>query len=317
MDADDLAGLARAINVAIGLALALILTLAAVASIMVTRRTVGRIESINATSRAIMQTGLGRRIELRGTHDEWDELAANLNSMLDRIEILLRQVKQVTDNVAHDLRTPLARMRGRLERAYNRPRANEADQSLIGDTLADLDGVLHMFGALLRISQIEAADSSAALRPVDLAPIASEIAELFDAAAEEKKMKLACECEQNVMVVGDRDLLFDALINLVDNAIKHGREGGQVRLEVKNSEQGALVSVADDGPGIPADEINRVFDRFYRLERSRGSPGHGLGLSLVTAVAHLHAARIEMADHHPGLIVQIRFPPMAESQPGD
>ena len=152
----DLDHFVRRIKIALGAGIVLIFVLAGVASLSVTRRTVGRIETINATSRAIMQSGLGERIPRRGTHDEWDELAANLNSMLDRIELLMNEVKQVTDNVAHDLRTPLTRIRGRLERAYARSGSGVADANLIADTLADLDAVLAMFTSLTRIAQIEA-----------------------------------------------------------------------------------------------------------------------------------------------------------------
>ena len=286
----------------------LILVLAGVASVTVTRRTVGRIEAINATSRAIMQSGLGQRIPLRATGDEWDELAANLNSMLDRIEALMAEVKQATDNVAHDLRTPLARMRGRLEKAYNKQREADCDQSLIGDTLADLEGVLRMFASLTRISQIEAYDRTAAFRSVNLAEIASEVVELCDAAAEDKGGHLKVVGQQRVLVTGDRDLLFDAVANLVDNAIKHGRDAGQVSVEVEESEGGAVISVSDDGPGIPVHEHEHVFKRFYRLEQSRRTPGNGLGLSLVAAVARLHRARVEMIDNEPGLKIQLRFP---------
>ena len=167
-DIDELQEFSRRIKAALALSILLIFVLAGVASVSVTRRTVGRIESINATSRAIMQSGLGQRILLRGTRDEWDELAANLNSMLDRIEALMGEVKQVTDNVAHDLRTPLARMRGRLEKAYKIQRNGDYDQLLIGDTMADLEGVLRMFSSLTRISQIESYDGTAAFRPVNL-----------------------------------------------------------------------------------------------------------------------------------------------------
>ena len=311
LDVSDFEAFRKMIDLALGVALAMIMTLAALASIMVTRRTVGRIEAINATSRAIMQSGLGRRIALRGTQDEWDELARNLNSMLDRIEMLMEQVKQVTDNVAHDLRTPLARIRGRLERAYTRPRANDADQSLIADTLTDLDSVLHMFASLMRISQIEAYERDRAFRTIDLATIASEVAELFDAAAEESRVKLSVECDPRVLVSGDRDLLFDALANLVDNAIKHGGESGEVNLEVRKCGDRAVVSVTDKGPGIPANEFGKVFDRFYRLERSRPTPGNGLGLSLVAAVARLHGAKIDLAHNCPGLKIQLVFPLLA------
>jgi signal transduction histidine kinase len=308
-DIDDLQGFVQNINAALALTISLILVLAGVASLQVTRRTVGRIESINAASRAIMRSGLGQRIPLRGTHDEWDELAANLNSMLDRIEALMGEVRQFTDNVAHDLRTPLTRMRARLEKAHAGLRDSQGgDQSLIDDTIAELDAVLGMFTSLTRISQIEARDRTAAFRTVDLAEIAHEVVELFDAAAEDTGGHVEAVGDRGVAVTGDRDLLFDAVANLVDNAIKHGRERGRVTVAVSKRDRGAVISVADDGPGIPADECNRVFKRFYRLERSRRTPGNGLGLSLVAAVARLHGAQIEMRDTAPGLEFQLWFP---------
>jgi signal transduction histidine kinase len=307
-DIDDLDEFVKKIEAALVGGIALIFVLAGVASVSVTRRTVGRIEAINATSRAIMQSGLGKRIPLRATRDEWDQLAENLNLMLDRIEALIGEVKQVTDNVAHDLRTPLARMRGRLERAYNRQRDGDYDQLLIGDTMADLDAVLRMFASLTRISQIEANDRTAAFPTVNLSGIASEVVELFDAAAEAKGGRLNAVGDQQVLVTGDRDLLFDAVANLIDNAIKHGREAGQVTVEVTQSDGSAVISVADNGPGIPADECQHVFKRFYRLERSRRTPGNGLGLSLVAAVARLHGASIEIVDNAPGLKFRLRFP---------
>src|SRR6266480_1540466 len=306
-DISDLLELGDRIRIAFAWAIGLIFVLAGVASVSVTRRTVGRIESINATSRAIMQTGLGKRILLRGTRDEWDQLAENLNLMLGRIEALMAEVKQVSDNVAHDLRTPLARMRGRLEKANARQRNGDYDQSLIDDTMADLDAVLRMFSSLTRISQIEAGDQTSAFRTVNLSEIASEVVELFDAAAEEKHAHLDAVVDQRVLVTGDRDLLFDAVANLVDNALKYGREAGRVTVEVTQN-GGAVISVADDGPGIPEDECQHVFKRFYRLERGRRTPGNGLGLSLVAAVARLHGARIEMMDNRPGLKFRLRVP---------
>ena len=305
---DDLDEFARKMKTALLWATALIFVLAGLASLTVTRRTVGRIESINATSRAIIEGGLGKRIPLRGTRDEWDQLAESLNLMLDRIEGLMAEVKQVTDNLAHDLRTPLARIRGRLERAHNNLREGDYDGSLICDTIADLDGVLRMFSSLTRISQIEANDRTAAFRTVNLAEIAGEVVELFDAAAEDRGIKLNTLGAQRVLITGDRDLLFDAVGNLVDNAIKHGREGGRATVEVIQRGGSALISVADDGPGIPVNERQHVFKRFYRLERSRRTPGNGLGLSLVAAVACLHRAHIDLADNAPGLKFQLWFP---------
>jgi signal transduction histidine kinase len=286
----------------------LLLILAGLAAVLVTRRTVGRIESINATSRAIMLSGLDQRIPLRGSHDEWDRVAENLNHMLDRIETLMGEVKLVSDNVAHDLRTPLTRMRARLEKAFHGPRNSESDAALIGDTIADLDAVLRMFASITRISEIETRARKGAFRTVNVVEIADEVVELYDAAAEQDATRLILGGEREVKVTGDRDLLFDAIANLVDNAIKHGRPGGQVRVTCGNVEGDAVVSVADDGPGIPADQHDRVFKRFYRLEQSRYTPGNGLGLSLVAAVARLHGARIELRDNAPGLEFKLLFP---------
>ena len=296
------------IKTAMALSVLLVFILAAASSVSVTRRTVGRIEAINQTSRTIMQSDLGTRIPLRGTRDEWDQLAENLNLMLDRIQQLMLEVKEVTDNVAHDLRTPLARMRGRLEKAHGRKRNDNEHQSLIGETMADLDAVLRMFTSLTRISQIETKSRTAAFGSVNLVEIAAEVVELFDAAAEEKGSQIELLADYQVFVIGDRDLLFDALANIVDNAIKHGPEAGRVTVEVADDHGAGVISVADDGPGIPSEEFRHVLKRFYRLERSRCTPGNGLGLSLVEAVARLHGARIEMIDNMPGLRFRLRFP---------
>ena len=304
----DLDEFARNIRIALVWSGLLLLVIAGVASVSVTRRTVGRIESINATSRAIMQSGLGKRIPLRGTRDEWDQVAENLNLMLDRIEVLMSEVKQATDNVAHDLRTPLARMRGRLEKAHVRSRDSESDQALIADTIADLDAVLRIFASLTRISQIEASDRTVAFHPVSLTEIAGKVVELFDAAIEERGGELSLTGDVHAVVVGDPDLLFDAIANLVDNAIKHGRAGGRVIVQITHETDSAVITVADDGPGIPPEEHRHVFKRFYRLEHSRHTPGHGLGLSLVAAVARLHRADIELIDNAPGLKFRLTFP---------
>jgi signal transduction histidine kinase len=303
----DLTSFVRKIYLALALVLVLIFVLAAGAAVTVTRRTVGRIETVNATSRTIMQSGLGERVPLRGSYDEWDQLAENLNSMLDRIGTLMEEARQATDNVAHDLRTPLTRMRGRLENATIRPRDGLADQVLITDTITDLDDVLRMFSALTRISQIETTTRTAGFCSVDLVEIGESVADLYDAAAEERKVNLEVIGQRPMLIAGDRDLLFDALANLVDNAIKHGREAGSVVIALVRHDDTAVLTVADNGPGIPPDEYQQVFRRFYRLERSRCTPGNGLGLSLVAAVARLHEARLELSDNGPGLRVEMRL----------
>ena len=306
-DVSELDSFADQIETAVISVVVLIFVLAAVASVLVTRRTVGRIESINATSRAIMLSGLDKRIPLRGTNDEWDRVAENLNLMLDRIETLMGEVKQVSDNVAHDLRTPLTRMRGRLEKAYHGNRIAENDQSLIGDTIADLDAVLRIFSSITRIAQIETQARKVGFRTVNLVEIAGEVVELYDAAAEPAGTSLTVAGDSEVLVTGDRDLIFDAIANLVDNAIKHGRTGGRVVVASETVDGRPVISIADDGPGIPPDEYEHVFKRFYRLEHSRYTPGNGLGLSLVAAVARLHGARIEMLDNSPGLKLRLWF----------
>jgi signal transduction histidine kinase len=311
-DISDLGRFADEIYTALAFTILLIFVLAAVASVSVTRRTVGRIESINVTSRTIMESGLGRRIPLRGTQDEWDYLAQNLNSMLERIEGLMAEVKQVNDNVAHDLRTPLTRMRGRLEKASIEKSGSDRDQSLINETIADLDDVLRMFSSLTRISQIEA-NQKIAFRTVNLIEIATAVGDLFDASAESKGGRVQVIGDKSVRISADRDLLFDATSNLVDNAIKHGRVGGIVIISVEQTDGGAVLSIADDGPGVPADEVEHVFKRFYRLERSRSTPGNGLGLSLVAAVARLHGAHVALSDNGPGLKVELQFPPLDEA----
>ena len=286
-----------------------IVIVSAASSVMVTRRTVARIEGINAASRAIMESDLQKRITLHGASDEWGQLAANLNSMLDRIEFLMGEIKQVSDSIAHDLRTPLTRMRARLERASLRTRNAEEDQALLASAIVDLDDVLRMFRALTRISQIEASTQANTLHILDLSLVAKEVAELFDAAAEERGSRLEVRGGEPIEILGDRDLLFDAISNLVDNAIKHGRERGLVSISTDCHEEGAVLAISDDGPGVPPNETDLIFRRFYRSEKSRCTPGNGLGLSLVAAVARVHGANIKLFPNRPGLTIELQFPP--------
>jgi len=227
--------------------------------------------------------------------------------MLARIEELTESTRQVADNVAHDLRTPLTHLRGRLEKALDRPLDLAQYRALVADSIGELDALLLTFSSLLRISRIEADDRTAAFRRLDLSAIAREVVDLFDPTADEAAVRLRLYDTGPVAVIGDRDLLFDELSNLIDNAIKHGGEGGAVTVRVAQNDTGPVLSVSDSGPGIPIEEREHVLQRFYRLERSRHSPGNGLGLSLVAAVASLHGARLEMADNAPGLTFALHF----------
>ncbi|MFL5266090.1 MAG: sensor histidine kinase [Stellaceae bacterium] len=306
--ADDRKLLSKKIRTSLVWAASAFFVLAAAAGISTSRRSVARIEEIIATSREIIRTGLRERIPLRGTGDEWDGLADNLNSMLDRIEDLVEANQQVSDSVAHDLRTPLTRIRGRLEKAYGQQLDLDQHHALIGDVITQLDEVLRTFASLLRITQIERADRKNPFQTIDLTEIAREVVELFDPAAEENFVRLRITVSEPLNVDGDRDLLFDAISNLVDNAIKHSGGGGEVTIALSHRADGPVLSVADRGPGIPVEEHRNVLRRFYRLERSRNSPGNGLGLSLVAAVVNLHDARLVMANNSPGLKIELHFP---------
>jgi signal transduction histidine kinase len=277
------------------------------------RWTLGRIDRINRTTAGIVAGDLGRRIELSGADDEFDELARHLNAMLERIDRLLAGMRQVTDDIAHDLRTPLTRMRSRVELALMRDHAIAPEtRDLLEATLRDADGLIETFNALLSIARAEAGAQRGEWEAVDLTALAREVHELYEPLAEDKgiALELLPDPAGPALTLGNGQLLAQAIANLVDNAIKHTPPGSNVTLRTRRGPEPA-VEVADDGPGIPADQRERAKQRFVRLDAARSSvPGSGLGLSLVDAVAKLHEGRLDLLDNEPGLKVRLSFRPV-------
>jgi signal transduction histidine kinase len=271
-----------------------------------------RLDTINRTSGEIIAGDFSRRVPLAGSGDEFDVLAENLNRMLDRIERLMKGLREVTDSVAHDLRTPLNRLRNRLEESAARLSAEGAQASEIERAIAETDQLIGTFNALLLIAETDAGTTRAAMSALDLGEVAADVVELYEPLAEEKKVALSLMPEPPVIIEGNRSLIAQALANLLDNAIKYTPKGGKVRIRTAITAAGVDLSVADSGPGIPAEDRPRVTERFVRLEASRNSPGTGLGLSLVAAVAHFHHAELVLEDNAPtGLKAVLRFPKSA------
>ena len=270
-----------------------------IGGLFMTRNMLHKVDAVNRTSTQIIHGDLTQRVPVSGSGDEFDQLAHNLNAMLDQIERLMIGMRQVTDNIAHDLRTPLSRLRARLEvTLIEKPDAARYAEAL-RDTIAEADNLLGTFNALLSIAEAEAGTRRAGLAAVDLAEIARNVAELYEPVAEEKGLALKLDIPETIVVRGDRHLLSQAIANLVDNALKY-TPTGHVLLAARADGANARIEVADTGPGVPADRRQAVFDRFVRLEGSRSTPGNGLGLSLVRAVATLHGGAVWLEDSEPG-----------------
>jgi signal transduction histidine kinase len=293
---------------------------AIVAGLAVGRSVLRRIEVINATTRSIMAGDLSRRIPVAGNSDELDELSQSLNGMLDRIEQLMNGLREVSDNIAHDLKTPLNRLRNSAEAALRDGRGGEAYREGLESTIEKADDLIKTFNALLLIARLEAGVVEESAEVFDLGRLVRDVAELYEPVAEEAGLALTIQAEDGIMIRANRQLVGQAVANLADNAIKYSARAAQglvpAIVEVKAGKSGGLaeISVADRGPGIEAKDRDRALRRFVRLEKSRTQPGTGLGLSLVAAVARLHNGAVRLEDNDPGLRVVVTLPVVSQER---
>lgn len=307
-DVNELKRVRLRIISSLGWGLLLTLALGLLGGMVMSRRMLHRLESINDTSQKIMDGDLGRRVPSRSSGDEFDQLADNLNRMLDQTESLMEGIRRVSDNIAHDLKTPLSRLRQRLEalsRHYSDDSIPKAD---LEAALQETDHLLDTFNALLKIARIESGPLRSDMQTVNLSTLAADVVELYEPLAEDKRQRLTFQSRSDPTVSGDRDMLFQAFANLIDNAIKYTPVGGIISVHCTSHDISTEFAVTDSGPGIPAEKREKVFQRFYRLDESRSTTGNGLGLSLVQAVASLHGATVSLTDAEPGLTVRFILP---------
>lgn len=272
-----------------------------------------RLHTLAVTATAIMNGNLSQRMAVTGAGDDFDRLSMTLNVMLDRLSDLMDNLQQVSNDIAHDLRTPLGRLRQKLEKAQTGASSPADFQATIEDALAEADGLLSTFTAVLRIAQIDAGVPRAGFESIVLSEIAKTVAEAYEPSVSEGGRHLKSRILPDLSVNGDRDLLTQLVANLIENAVAHTPAGTTIEVAVDSVGDDVVLSVADDGYGVPADEREKIFRRFYRAQRSRTTPGTGLGLNLVAAVAHLHGAKVAADDNAPGLRITVRFPEKQDS----
>ena len=295
---------------------AIVIVLGLAGGLFVTRRVLRRVDAMTETTRTIMAGDLGERLPVAGTGDELDRLADNLNVMLERIEALMHGLKEVSDNIAHDLKTPLTRLRNRSEEALRTAKSEAEYRAALEGIIEDSEGLIRTFNALLMIARAESGQARDDMGEFDAAEVAHDVGELYEPLAEEKGIALKVEADAPAKLKGNRELVSQALANLVDNAIKYAEprdlaaNGAPAKIVVRAlaEDDRILLTVADSGPGIPEADRARAVERFVRLEQSRSQPGSGLGLSLASAVARLHGGELTLEDNHPGLISVIALP---------
>jgi signal transduction histidine kinase len=295
--------------------LAVVVVLGIAGGFFVTRRVLKRVDAMTDTTRTIMDGDLTGRLPIAGTGDELDRLAENLNAMLERIEALMHGLKEVSDNIAHDLKTPLTRLRNRCEEALRLAEDESQYRAALESTIEESDGLIRTFNALLMIARAESGQARDNMSDFDAAEIARGVGELYEPLADDRGLKLRVEAPATATVHGNRELVSQALANLVDNAIKYAAPPGaangarpEVLVQAQSVGDRIMLTVADGGPGIPEADRGRAVERFVRLEQSRSAPGSGLGLSLAAAVARLHGGELKLEDNHPGLRSVIMLP---------
>ena len=295
-------------------ALVLTLILGVVGGLIISRRMLNRLDQMNQTSQQIMDGDFAQRIPLSGHDDEFDQLARNLNRMLDQIQMLLEDVRRVSDNIAHDMKTPLARLRGRLETLASSDTNDKFASDELNQALKESDQLLTIFNAVLRIARIESGSPNHPTQRVDLMALMNDLAELYEPLAAQKSLDITTYSTQHAVIYVDRDIVFQAFSNLMDNAIKYSPRHTCIEVSV-GTDPTPYFQISDKGPGIPETEHEQVFQRFYRLDQSRSTSGNGLGLSLVRAVANRYGANISLTNHQPGLTVRIDFPVATDRPP--
>lgn len=306
----DLQSFRKRIVWTLGWGLGIMVLLSLIGSILMNRGMLKRIDSITATSESIVSGKLSQRIPTRGTGDDFDRLAEHLNHMLDQLESSLENVRRISDNIAHDLKTPLTRLRNRLETLHSKHFDSNEDLEL---ATREADGLLATFNALLRIARIETDAKTEGFDLVNLSAVLDDVVELYEPLAEEKNQSIIITENKQSYVFGDQHLLFQAIANLLDNAVKYTPVDGEIRAFLKLDNQNVTIGISDSGPGIPENLRDKVLQRFYRLDSSRNQVGNGLGLSMVAAVCKLHSTQLCLTDAHPGLTISFTLPlsPMA------
>jgi signal transduction histidine kinase len=324
-DLDERERMFRIITVAGRWSVAIVIVLGILGGLFISRRVLHRVDAMTGATKTIMAGDLSGRLPVIGSGDEFDRLAFNLNDMLARIEALMRGLKEVTDNIAHDLKTPLTRLRNRCEEALRSAKSEAEFRRVMEQTIEESEGLIRTFDALLMIARAESGEVREGMAEFDAAEVARDVSELYEPLAEDKGLTLEVDAWQRAAVNGNRELVSQALANLVDNAIKYATPvekplpaavngaGGGIRVTADTEADRIILTVSDHGPGIPTADRSRVVDRFVRLEQSRSLPGSGLGLSLVSAVARLHGGELQLEDNAPGLRARITLPRAAAS----